>query len=153
MLSEHELQALCDIERRLRWHSPELVRLFNSTWPRPETNQPQRARTRVLMAAAAVVGLMLRGPRMLNEAEAGAQQRPPLARISPPATIAAHRSESASGPAAAAGVAVVDPCVDVMTTRARASCRARARNIAGYPNQAGPHDRTRCRPACSLYRI
>ena len=30
MLSDDELQALRDIERRLRWHSPELVQLFNS---------------------------------------------------------------------------------------------------------------------------
>ena len=92
MLSEHEREALLDIERRLRWRSPELVRLFNSTWPQPETNHPGRARTKVLVAAAAVMGLILRGPRMLNEVEAGEQQRPPMTRISPSATIIADRS-------------------------------------------------------------
>jgi hypothetical protein len=133
MLSERERETLCDIERRLRWHSPELVRLFNSTWPQPQTNHPQRARTRVLVAAAALVGLMLRGPRMLNEAEASAPQHPPLARISPPATLDAHRTESA--PDAAARVAVVDPSVDAITTLATATCRARARDIAVPPTR------------------
>ena len=30
MLSDDELAALRDIERRLRWNSPELIRLFDS---------------------------------------------------------------------------------------------------------------------------
>ena len=30
MLGDHELEALRDIERRLRWDSPELARLFNT---------------------------------------------------------------------------------------------------------------------------
>ena len=54
MLSDDELQALRDIERRPRWESPELVRLFNSQEPQPATNHRQRARTRVLLAAAAI---------------------------------------------------------------------------------------------------
>lgn len=87
MLSERERETLCDIERRLRWHSPELVRLYNSMWPQPETNHPQRARTRALVAAAAVVGLMLRGPRMLDDAEADT-------RIAPPGTIAVDRARA-----------------------------------------------------------
>jgi hypothetical protein len=33
VLSDDELHALRDIERRLRWESPELVRLFNSQEP------------------------------------------------------------------------------------------------------------------------
>jgi hypothetical protein len=35
MLSDHELEALRDIERRLRWDSPELARLFSSAEPPP----------------------------------------------------------------------------------------------------------------------
>ncbi|MGH3677773.1 MAG: DUF3040 domain-containing protein [Mycobacterium sp.] len=135
MLSESERETLRDIERRLRWHSPELVRLFNSTWPQVETNRHQRARTRVLVAGAALVGLMLRGPRMLNEAEASAQQRPPLPRISRPATIVSPRAGSALDSAAsvAAPVAVVDLSVDPLPTRVMATCRARARDIAVPP--------------------
>jgi hypothetical protein len=49
VLSDDELQALREIERRLRWHSPELVRLFNIVEPQPETTHHQRARTRVLL--------------------------------------------------------------------------------------------------------
>ena len=45
MLSDDELQALRDIERRLRWNSPELVQLFNSVHPQPQTNHHRRART------------------------------------------------------------------------------------------------------------
>ena len=46
MLSDDELAALRDIERRLRWHSPELVHLFDSQEPQPEPKHRQRARTR-----------------------------------------------------------------------------------------------------------
>ena len=80
MLSDDELQALREIERRLRWESPELVRLFNSQEPQPATNHRQRARARVLLAAAAITGLVQLGPRMLNEAEIRTQQRVPLPR-------------------------------------------------------------------------
>ena len=69
MLSDDELHALREIERRLRWESPELVRLFNSQEPQPATNHRQRARTRALLAAAAIKGLMLLGPCMPTEAE------------------------------------------------------------------------------------
>ena len=61
MLSDDELHALREIERRLRWESPEFVRLFNSQGPQPATNHRQRARTRALLAAAAIKGLMLLG--------------------------------------------------------------------------------------------
>ena len=56
MLSDHELAALRDIERRLRWESPELFRLFDSVEPQ-QTGHHKRAQTRVLLAAAAVTGL------------------------------------------------------------------------------------------------
>jgi hypothetical protein len=75
MLSEDEIQALREIERRLRWHSPELVRLFESVEPQPESKHRQRARARVLLAAAAVTGVALLGPRMLNEAEVRTRRR------------------------------------------------------------------------------
>ena len=58
MLSDDELHALREIERRLRWESPELVQLFNSQEPQPATNHRQRARNRVLLAAAAITGLV-----------------------------------------------------------------------------------------------
>ena len=41
VLSDHELQALREIERRLRWTSPELIRLFNSVEPLPDEEPPQ----------------------------------------------------------------------------------------------------------------
>src|SRR4051812_11302047 len=78
MLSDDEIQALREIERRLRWHSPELVRLFDSVEPQPEAKHRQRARARGLLAAAAVTGVALLGPRMLNEAEVRTQRRQPL---------------------------------------------------------------------------
>ena len=94
-------QALRDIERRLRWESPELIRLFDSVEPQQAKNHRKRARTRVLMAAAALTGLALLGPRMLNEAEIRTQKRPPLPRTSPPDTTIAERADPVSGPAAA----------------------------------------------------
>ena len=93
MLSDDELQALRDIERRLRWESPELVQLFNSVEPQPETNHRQRARTRVLLAAAALTGLTLLGPRMLNETEIRTQQRAPLPHTAAADTATARRTD------------------------------------------------------------
>jgi len=83
VLSDDELHALRDIERRLRWQSPELVRLFNRVEPQPATNHRPRARTRVLLAAAALTGLALLGPRVLNEAEVRTRRRRPLPRTAP----------------------------------------------------------------------
>jgi Protein of unknown function (DUF3040) len=83
MLSDDEIQAFREIERRLRWHSPELVRLFDSVEPRPEAKRRQRASARVLLAAAAVTGVALLGPRMLNEAEVRTQRRQPPPCIAP----------------------------------------------------------------------
>jgi hypothetical protein len=75
VLTDDELQALRDIERRLRWHSPQLVQLFNSVEPQSETTHHERGRTKVLLAAAALTGLTLLGPRMLNETEIRTQRR------------------------------------------------------------------------------
>src|SRR5438309_11951863 len=55
VLTDHELDALRGIERRLRWESPELIRLFNSVEPQPAKPHCKRARTR--MPAAAVAGI------------------------------------------------------------------------------------------------
>ena len=96
MLSDHELQALREIERRLRWTSPELIRLFDGMDPPSEENRRKRARVRALLAAFAVAGLTLRGPRMLNEAETTAQQAS--------ATAAKHRHRRPPSPAG------VQPC-------------------------------------------
>jgi hypothetical protein len=107
MLSDDEIQALREIERRLRWHSPELVRLFDSVEPQPEAKHRQRARARVLLAAAAVTGVALLGPRMLNEAEVRTQQRQPLPCTAPAGS--AGPSDPVSGTAVSTGpVEVVD---------------------------------------------
>jgi len=112
VLSDDELQALRDIERRLRWHSPQLVQLFNSIEPQPATNHRQRARTTLLLAAAALTGLTLLGPRMLNETEVRTQRRAPLPHTAPANNATARRTDPISGPAAPAGQgAGVDICL------------------------------------------
>jgi hypothetical protein len=112
VLSDDELQALLDIERRLRWHSPELAQLFNSVEPQSETTHLQRGRTKVLLAAAALTGLTLLGPRMLNETEVQTRRRAPLPRTAKADNATNRRTDPVSGPAAPAGpVAVVDICL------------------------------------------
>jgi Protein of unknown function (DUF3040) len=69
VLSDDELEALHDIERRLGWDSPELAQQFNSVEPWPAKSRRKRARARMLMAAVAFAGFALLGPRMLSEAE------------------------------------------------------------------------------------
>jgi hypothetical protein len=111
VLSDDELQALRDIERRLRWHSPELVQLFNSVEPHSETTHHQRGRAKVLLAAAALTGLTLLGPRMLNETEVRTRRRAPLPHTAEADNATPRRTDPVSGPAAPAGsVAVVDIC-------------------------------------------
>ena len=125
MLSDDELQALREIERRLRWESPELVRLFNSQEPQPATNHRQRARARVLLAAAAITGLVQLGPRMLNEAEIRTQQRVPLPRTAPADTTSPAGPTRFRVRAAPAGpVAVVDIFLAPSTIFATPLCRA-----------------------------
>ena len=104
MLSDDELAPLRDIERRLRWRSAELLRLFfDSVEPQPTTNHRKPARTRVLMAAAALSGLALRGPRTLSEAEVRTQRRPPSPRTARADTTVAERTDLVSGPAGPVG--------------------------------------------------
>lgn len=125
MLSDHELQALREIERRLRWQSPELVRLFNSDELHSVKNHRQRAKARVLLAAAALTGLTLIGPRMLNEAEVRTQQRAPLPRTAPSDTAIARRTEPISRSAAlSAPVEGVEIVVGPSTIFATPLCRA-----------------------------
>jgi DUF3040 family protein len=125
VLSDDELQALRDIERRLRWHSPELVRLFNSQEPQPAKNHRQRARTRALLAATALMALTLIGPRMLTEAEVRTQQRRPLPRTAAFDTTIARRTDPLSGPAAlTAPIEVADILVAPSTIVATPLCRA-----------------------------
>jgi Protein of unknown function (DUF3040) len=126
MLSDDEIQALREIERRLRWHSPELVRLFDGVEPQQATKHRQRARARALLAAAAVTGIALLGPRMLNEAEIRTQRRRPLPRTAPADSVIAGRADPVSGPAAPAGpvpvkAAVVDLLLAPSTTHATPS--------------------------------
>ena len=51
MLGDHELEALRDIERRLRWDSPELARLFSTVEP-CQRRVAASVRARMLVAAA-----------------------------------------------------------------------------------------------------
>jgi hypothetical protein len=113
MLSDDELAALREIERRLRWHSPELVRLFDSVEPQQARKHRQRARARALLAAAAVTGLALLGPRMLDEAEVRTQRRRPLPRTAHADSVIAERADPVSGPAAPAGPVPVEVAVAV----------------------------------------
>jgi DUF3040 family protein len=125
VLSDDELHALREIERRLRWESPELVRLCNSQEPQPATNHRQRARTRALLAAAAIMGLMLLGPRMPTEAEIQTQQRTPLPRTAAFDTTIARRTDPVSGPAAlTAPIEVADTLVAPSTIVVTPLCRA-----------------------------
>jgi hypothetical protein len=122
VLTDHELDALREIERRLRWESPELIRLFNSVEPQPAKPHRKQARTRVLVAATAFAGLTLLGPRMLNDAEVRAQQRPPLPRTAPPDTTITGRTRPAS--AVTAPVAVIDVVIGDSSTVATPACRS-----------------------------
>ena len=109
MLSDDESKALREIERRLRLHSPELVRLFDSQKPQPGAYRRQRARVRALLAAAAIKGLVLLGPQMLTEAEVRTQRRQPLPRTALADRASAGPAEPVSGtPASAGPVEVVD---------------------------------------------
>ncbi len=98
MLSDHELDALRDIERRLRWDSPKLARLFSTVEPPPPRSRRKRARAKLLVAAAVFTAMALRGPRMLNEAEVKTQKSPPLPRTSPPVTTVARRKGALRAP-------------------------------------------------------
>lgn len=98
MLSDDELGALREIERRLRWERPELARLFDSVEPPPAKSRRKRVRTRMLVAAVAFAGLALLGPRMLSEAEIKIQKSPPLPRTSPSVTNLARPKGTVSGP-------------------------------------------------------
>ena len=124
MLSEDESEALRDIERRLRRESPALVRLFGNAELPQATNRSQRARTRVVLAAAALTGLALLGARPFNEAEILTRRRRPLPRIVPVYTAIADRAQPASEPAApAAPIAVVDVFLGALTAVATPRCR------------------------------
>jgi hypothetical protein len=68
-------RALREIERRLRWESPELVRLFDNEGPSAPQNFYRRNKVRSLLAAAAITGCLLLGPRTLTDAEIRRLQR------------------------------------------------------------------------------
>lgn len=77
MPSDDVRRALLEIESRLRWESPELARLFDDkVWSAPQTfHRPNKVRT--LLAAAAITGCLLLGPRTLTDAEIRRLQRAP----------------------------------------------------------------------------
>jgi hypothetical protein len=106
VLSDRELAALRDLERQLRWGSPELFRLFESVQPQQTKDHPKRTRARVLMAGAALMGLALLGPRVLDEAEVRTRRRRPLPCTAPADSTNTRRTGPASGTAAAATIPV-----------------------------------------------
>lgn len=77
MPSDDVHQALREIERRLRWESPELVELFDTEDSSPAAKAYRRGRVRAVMAAAAITGCLLLGPRVLTDAEIRSLQRAP----------------------------------------------------------------------------
>jgi Protein of unknown function (DUF3040) len=90
VLSDRELDALRDIERRLRWESPELTRLFGDGRLPDDPDRRKRMRSRISIAAAALSGLALLGPRALDETDGEAHNLPPLTRTSPPEVTGAR---------------------------------------------------------------
>ncbi|MGH3969520.1 MAG: DUF3040 domain-containing protein [Mycobacterium sp.] len=130
MLSDHDLKALREIERRLRAESPELIRLFHSVEPRSATSRHKQARARVLVFAVAFTGLALVGPRVLNDAEIRAQKSPPLPRRSPPYATTTRRTGPVPDPGAAVVVPAVDThwVIDLPTSCVTVSCNGNAQN-------------------------
>lgn len=90
MLTDRELDALRGIERRLRWESPELTRLFGDGRLPEDPDRRKRMRSRMLVAAAALSGLALLGPRILDDTDGEAHNLPPLTRTSPPEMTSAR---------------------------------------------------------------
>lgn len=126
MLSDHELETLRDIERRLRWDSPESTRFFSTVEAPPPKHRGKRARARMLVAAAVFAGMALLGPRMLTEAEVKTRKSPPPPRTSPPVTTVARRkSPVASSTAAVTSSVAVDLFLAPPTTIATASRQGR----------------------------
>lgn len=79
----------------------------------------------MLLAAAALAGLALLGPRMLTEAEIRTQQRRPPPQTAPSDTTIARRTDPPSGPAApTAPIEVADTLVSPSTLVATPLCRA-----------------------------
>ncbi|MDG5482011.1 hypothetical protein [Mycolicibacterium gadium] len=64
-----------EIERRLRLESPELVRLFDDEDSPAPQNFYRRTKVRTLLAAAAITGRLLLGPRTLTDTEIRRLQR------------------------------------------------------------------------------
>jgi hypothetical protein len=99
VLTDRQLEALRGIERRLRWESPELARLFNSV---QSPTKVRHRRAKMLVASSAFAALALVGPRMLSEAEVRAHKRAPLPRKPLPDNTLARQPDLIPGPATAA---------------------------------------------------
>ncbi len=125
VLSDRELHALRDIERRLWWQSPDVVGPFNSGQPGPAKDHRNRARA-AFVAAAVFAALALLGPRMLNEAEVSALKSSPLPWASPPDTTIAGRTDPVSWPATAviAPVTAIDLVIAESTPVSTPSCHS-----------------------------
>ena len=79
----------------------------------------------MLLAAAAITGLVQLGPRMLTEAEVRTQQRVPLPRAASFDTTIACRADPVSGPVAVtAPIEVVDIAVAPSPIATTPLCRA-----------------------------
>jgi hypothetical protein len=124
VLSDDELRGLREIERRLRRHAPELVRLFNGHEPQLAKIRRQLARARVLLATCAITGVVQLGPRVLTETEVRTRQRAPRPRTARFRTTVVRRTEPVSGPAAlSAPIAVADIRVAPRPTVTTPLCR------------------------------
>ena len=122
-----ELHALREIERRLRWESPELVRLFNSHGAAARDESPSAGEDQSAAGRGRDHGIGLLGPRMLNEAEVRTQQRAPLPRtaVASTPTIRPPGRSLSSGPVAVtAPIEAVEIAVAPSTGCATPLCRA-----------------------------
>lgn len=123
MLSDHKLQPLGHIERRLRWVSPRLAPFFSAMETPPVKSRRKRAR--MLVVAAMFAGMALLGPRMLTEAEVKTRRSPPLPRTSPPVTTVALPKSRFANPAAVTSSVAVALFLGPPTTIATPSCGGR----------------------------
>lgn len=133
MLSDSELDALREIERRLRWSDPELVQLFDGEKSHTPKGRRKRGWAPAFAAAAAAAGLTLRGPRLLNDAEVDAQKTAPPARTSPRDSTGARRA--CPVPSAEAAVTAVPAGVDILIDVSRGG-RSPTPSVDAAPNGA-----------------
>jgi hypothetical protein len=135
VLNDRELDALRDIERRLRWESRELTRLFGNGRLPDDPDRRKRMRSRMLVAAAALSTLGFLAPRTLDEADVGAHNLPPLTRTTPPEVTGAR--SGALTPDTARTDTVPNSLMDLFICP-RTAHGTRPRRSPGAQQQPGP---------------